>query len=1031
MIRYYSRSENGTLGGIILKSSIQFRFYRLLVLICLPSLLIILFLLCEQRQLALTQQSQQALRYAKQVSAIQQVELADTEQVLTQLATKLDHFNSADPSCPALLHHAMLLRPNLANIGVVNRHGDVLCTTHQQTQSAINIADRSYFQTALQSGQFSIGEYQIDRSMRRATVNFALPVYDGQDTFQFMLVAVKGLDHWSQTLAKLPLPPATKVMIADAKQQIVAQYPNAKAHLGKSVNSSWPTDLTQQAKLITAPDGQRLVYLKQPLSSHSEALEMYFSFDFESQLSRIDKRFALFIGLFITVIALLFWQAHWQLKRLLLTPLARLKTAISKLESGQLDPAFNNTSMPTEFAHLTERFANMAAIRLDAEDNANHRLAVLRALINALPDSYVRLDQQGRILSRYGALTDNQLLLRELLPEHIYKRICAELALLNDDTYVQLEFSPQLNQVIECRLCAIEGHPQALLIMRDISQRKHQEEALNLAALVYNNSSECMIITDANGFILDVNVAFTNVTGYSRAEVLGKSTAILGSGQHDRHFYQQMWQQLNDQGRWQGEIVNRKKNGELYTEWLTIDSVYDNNRQVYRRVAIFTDITEMKRKDELIYKQAHFDELTQLHNRLGLKKHLKKQLKPSDTPVSVLLLDIDNFKDINDTLGHYVGDLVLKETAQRLKQLNSAAFLSRIGGDEFVFVLPDDTQRSHSQALAKQVQGVLKPAFTIQSEQCHLSASIGIAVAPYDGKGTEAILKAADQAMYRAKQQGRNGYALFDDSLRQLAESRMQMLKGIRTALQQQEFTMHYQPIVDLNDNAIVKAEALIRWCHPEQGMISPGEFIPLAEETQLIHEIGDFAFTQALDTLAQLQRAGRTLALSINVSPVQFAAKNYTLSTWQQQLTRLQLYTEQVILEVTEGMMMHNDSRTQQRIEELKQQGFQLALDDFGTGYSSLAYLKQLDCQLVKIDKRFVDGIATNADDLTLCETIILMAHRLGLKVVAEGIETATQHQLLKQAGCDFGQGYYYSKPICQEDFLALVKEKSHITVA
>ncbi|RXF02947.1 EAL domain-containing protein [Pseudoalteromonas sp. PS5] len=1009
----------------------KFRFYRLLVLLCLPCLIIILFLLCEQRQQALTQQSQQALHYAKQVAAIQQVELADTELVLQQLSTRIDHLKVDNGNCPALLYHAMLLSPNLANLGIVNAQGDVLCTTHQTGQGAINIADRGYFKAAMRTAKFSVGEYQIDRSMQRATVNFALPIYDQQQQFLFMLVAVKGLTHWSQTLAKLPLPVGTRVMIADAKDQIIAQYPASKAELGRAVSTAWPRNLQQQATLLKTPQGNRLVYVKQPLDSSGRALQIYFSFDFESQLSKIDNRFAIFLGIFFSVVALLFWQTHWQLKQQLLKPLRTLTHAIAKLESGKQDSDFEATKVPSEFEHIAERFAHMARTRLAAEDNANHRLAVVRALINALPDSYVRLDQHAQILSRYGAYTDGAHTLEALLPEHIYKRICAELAMLNDDTYVQLEFSPTANQVVECRLCAIESHPQALLIFRDISQRKHQEEALNLAALVYNNSSECMIITDANGFILDANLAFTKVTGYTRAEVLGKSTSILSSGQHDHSFYKLMWKQLNEHGRWQGEIVNRKKNGELYTEWLTIDSVYDKNREIYRRVAIFTDITEIKRKDALIWRQAHFDELTDLHNRVGLKKHLKKQVNSSKRRTAVLLLDLDNFKDINDTLGHYYGDLLLKSVAERLKKISPQAFLSRIGGDEFVFVLPDDKDKTECKALAAQIQSALKQPFEIQDEQCHITASIGIAATPNDGNGAESLLKAADQAMYRAKQQGRNGYVIFDDTLRKVAESRMQMLKGIRTALNRSQFEMHYQPIVSLHDNHIVKAEALIRWRHPEQGMVSPAEFIPLAEETQLIHNIGDFAFTQSLDTLTQLQHLGHDTQISINVSPVQFAAKNCTLASWHDKLTTLNIAAKQVVLEVTEGMMLHNDSRTKQRVERLKQHGFQFALDDFGTGYSSLAYLQQLDCHFVKIDKRFVDSIATNEDDLTLCETIILMAHRLGLRVIAEGVETATQHQLLKQAGCDFGQGYYYSKPLPQNEFLALMTEKSHIAVA
>lgn len=390
-------------------------------------------------------------------------------------------------------------------------------------------------------------------------------------------------------------------------------------------------------------------------------------------------------------------------------------------------------------------------------------------------------------------------------------------------------------------------------------------------------------------------------------------------------------------------------------------------------------------------------------------------------------MDIDHFKDINDTLGHYYGDQLLTLVARALQSLEQTGVtLSRIGGDEFVIICEHCNSEAKAIALAERVQQVFKQDFVLDGESCHVGASIGIALSPRDGDSSELLLKAADQAMYRAKDQGRNGYACFDSTLRQQSEQRLLLLRDMRQALSDEQFVMYYQPIVNMQDQQIHKAEALIRWQHPDKGMISPGHFIPLAEETQLIHQLGEFAFQQTLQTLSRLQQRHGAFQISLNVSPVQFNAKHTSLLNWQAQLSDANLQPEDVVIEITEGLMMQGEGRSQARLGQLIQQGFSVALDDFGTGYSSLAYLKQMDTDFIKIDKRFVDGIEHNEDDLVLCETMIMMAHQLGLKVIAEGIETATQHELLKQAGCDYGQGYFYAKPMSKADLEALLLDKS-----
>ncbi|MDK1312516.1 EAL domain-containing protein [Pseudoalteromonas ardens] len=996
-----------------------------MLVLSLPGLLLILALLFAQRSNMLQLQEQQALMYANQVATLQHAEIAATRRLLQQLAYQPKNLQHQRGLCPQLLSSAQHLSPSFANFGLATPDGTVTCSL-SKISGPISIADRPYFQQAIDEGTFSIGEYQHDRSINTATLNFAHPVYqDGQ--LAMVIIAVKRLSHWSRSLSRLTLPQGTRVMVADHTRAIVAEYPYSNEPLGRAVAEDWPDGLNEQAVLLSDANGHHHVYIRLPLLAARGELTIYFAFPFEAAWQQTQRHFALVLSSFFVLLCLLIWLARHRLHKTLLQPLTQFRQAIAALAQGRSVDLTSHT-MPQELAKLGEHFESMAKVRLHTEQQLSHKHTELQTLLSALPDSYLRVDAQGQVLAKHGSLVQQGNTLSELFPNHIHKRIRVALTLLKDQPHLLLEYTQGDNQQgYEVRVQGMNHGEEAVIVIRDISHRKRQEEALNLAALVYNNSSEGMVITDAHGYILDVNLAFETVTGFSAQEAIGKTTAILNSGKHDRAFYRQMWHGLNETGRWQGEIVNQRKNGELYTEWLTIDTVYDEQDSPYRRVAIFTDITDNKLKDEQLWRQSHYDSLTDLPNRNSLKKHLNTLLATPDTSLAILLLDLDHFKDINDTLGHYYGDQLLAQVAKVLQSLEQPGVtLSRIGGDEFVIICEHCRTESDAIALAERVLNLFKQDFTLDGEHCHIGASIGIALSPRDGDSSELLLKAADQAMYRAKALGRNGYACFDSALRQQSEQRLLMLRDMRQALSDAQFVMYYQPIVTMHNQQIHKAEALIRWQHPDKGMISPAHFIPLAEETQLIHQLGEFAFQQTLQTLSHLQQQHGAFQISLNVSPVQFNAKHTSLLKWQDQLNDADLQPEDVVIEITEGLMMQGEGRSQARLGQLIQQGFSIALDDFGTGYSSLAYLKQMDTDFIKIDKRFVDGIEHNEDDLVLCETMIMMAHQLGLKVIAEGIETATQHELLKQAGCDFGQGYFYAKPMSQADLEALLLDKS-----
>lgn len=935
---------------------------------------------------------------------------------------------ASNGQCSSLLTHASLITPNIANIGLIDQNGDVLCTVKNINQS-INIKDRRYFQNALNTQQFAIGQFQVDRSINRLTVNFAMPVFDHHGNLTHILAVAKLLEQWSQSLKQLTLPANSQAIITDADNNIVANYPFDYAQLGQLANEHWPNMHFQGVLQFEAPTGERRIYLRQHIveNNSNSQLSLHLSIPFEHAIDAANRKVSLIFTLFIAALLLMFWQARKQLNKLLLQPLKSLQNALDAFAKVN-KTCFQQTGLSPEFKSIASNFENMATQRLTAENALAHKHAELASLIQALPDTYLRIDNEGKVLASNVTFSSPPKHILDLLPQQSCDQLLNTLQNHSLSDTNQFEFTTQVDgnlHTFEARTNLLDTHQQAIIVLRDITARKQQEEAMKLAAMVYKNSSEGMTITDANGIILDVNPSFEKVTGYSKAEVLGNNTALLGSGKHTKQFYDDMWQQIQSKGAWQGEIISKRKNGELFTEWLTINSVYDKTGQAYQRIAIFTDISEKKRQDELIWRRTHFDQLTELANRLELKRHLKQQLSDGHS-LAILLLDLDHFKDINDSLGHYHGDKLLYEVANRLNQLaGKCSLISQIGGDEFVLVISGQVEHQKLLQISEQILTILKPAIFIDEETCHISASIGIATAHKDGNTSGLLLKAADQAMYIAKQQGRNGFAFFDAQMREATEQRMLLLKDLRIAIQKQQFELYFQPIVEKSSRKAVKAEGLIRWRHPDKGIISPAVFIPLAEETQLILEIGEFIFASACRIQKKLLSANQQVQLSINVSPIQFSSKHSCLVDWKTHLDELSLNAEQFVIESTEGLMMNAQQRTQSRLSQLSKQGFALALDDFGTGYSSLAYLKQMDTDFIKIDKRFVDGIAENEDDLALCEAMIMMAHQLGLKVIAEGIETEAQHLQLLAAGCDYGQGYYYAKPMPERAFLDFMLNK------
>ncbi|MEJ2395730.1 MAG: EAL domain-containing protein [Candidatus Thiodiazotropha sp.] len=576
------------------------------------------------------------------------------------------------------------------------------------------------------------------------------------------------------------------------------------------------------------------------------------------------------------------------------------------------------------------------------------------------------------------------------------------------------------------------------LNLAGISIERHQTgEALRLAAAIYQNTSEAMMITDEKNLIVAINPAFTEVTGYTEEDVIGQDPGILASGSHDAEFFQELWQTLNTTGQWQGELWNRRKSGEEFVEWMTINTIYDSQGQVYRRVSLFSDITERKKADALIWRQANYDMLTQLPNRRLFTDRLEQGIKVAHREglrLALLFIDLDRFKEVNDTLGHHMGDELLVEAAQRIESsLRESDTVARLGGDEFTVILNELRDVSHVGSISQKIIDALAKPFNLREERVFISASVGITVYPDDGLVAEELLKNADQAMFAAKQNGRNRLSYFTNSMQESAQQRMRLIRDIHQALKDDQFSVYYQPIVEMASGSIHKAEALLRWRHPEHGFISPTEFIPIAEETGAIHEIGNLVFRESVQRVKEWRADyNPKFQISVNISPVQFLAEGFTDKELLANMRHHNVSPEGIVIEITEGVLLKANVNIKEKLSCLRDAGIQVAIDDFGTGYSSLAYLKRFDIDYLKLDKSFVRNLESDANDLALSEAIIVMAHKLGICVIAEGVESEAQRKILAGIGCDYAQGYLFAKPIPAEEFECLLQyEKGTIRYA
>lgn len=563
----------------------------------------------------------------------------------------------------------------------------------------------------------------------------------------------------------------------------------------------------------------------------------------------------------------------------------------------------------------------------------------------------------------------------------------------------------------------------------DITEQKHAEELLRVTSAVYRAMGEAVLIKDAQGNILMVNEAFAELTGFQSEDLLGKSFQSILVKRHGASSYSDIYTSIEAMGRWEGQAWIAVKGGQEMLRFVSIYSTFDQNGLPLQRVALISEVTDQRKARELINQQANFDPLTGLPNRRLMFDRLEQSIKQSirsGKSIAIAYIDLDNFKDINDSRGHDFGDQLLIAIAARLRsEVRETDTVARIGGDEFVILLGDLERPEVADIIVQEVAKKLADPIMVQDQAVFVTASIGVSMYPNDGADGKALLLGADQAMYAAKAQGRNNYQYFTPSLQINANYRAGVIAELRSALENKQFQLHYQPIVNLKSGKISHAEALIRWHRTSGEVVPPSSFIEIAEESGLIVEIGDWVWREALRFFSSLERPPE-FTLAINVSASQFNSNQHSAANWLDLLREYQISPELIVLEITERMMLIQSQRVLRKISMLQESGCKFSVDDFGTGYSSLSSLKNFNFDCIKIDANFIKPLKPGSQDAALVFAMVSMAKGLGLKSIAEGVETAEQAQILRVMNCDYAQGYLYSKPLPAAEFQKLLKDQA-----
>ena len=929
-------------------------------------------------------------------------------------------------------------------------------------------SDTEYFQSTVQleAGQVYLSDVTLNREHGhitkpyRPTMRAAVPIFSAEDTVFGIVVINMDFSRLLDALLRsrrqgdydyvtndsgdlLGVPNESEQYFGfefGHRWRIQDQYPE----LAGVFNDPKAVDATLRARL---PEDELLVHIHKVRfdpDNPARYLALAEGERYSSILERTGAAVNRVIALTVFLVALATLLALLQ-SRVITHPLRAITNATEKFANGDISISLPQHTQG-EIGILARSFTHMVEKVNEHTDQLRQSETFIRNVINSAADGIITINSDGSIRSFNRAaefifgFQASEVIGKNvsmLMPEpHRSKHDnyidnylqTGHARVIGNDREVEGQHKDGSVFPLDLTITKMLVDEQTIFIglVRDISERKRAEKELRLAAKVMDTSLEAIMITDSNNNIQSINHTFTAITGYSEEETLNKNPRILQSGKHDRHFYEEMWNTLKQTNSWQGEIWDRRKNGEIYPKWLSISVIKDNDGAITNHVAMFSDITERKLTEDRLFHAAHYDLLTQLPNRLLFNDRLEQAIERAgrkNWKLALLFLDLDNFKVINDTLGHDIGDELICQVASRLKTtLWESDTVARLAGDEFTVIVENIKDNQDAILIANKIVNTLSQPFQLKGQERFATASIGVSIFPEDGDDSRTLLKHADVAMYRAKIDSDHSFQLYKQEMSAGVSRRLDLETQLYRALDRGEFELYYQPQISLPGGDIVGVEALLRWHNSTSGEVSPAEFIPIAESTGLICPIGEWVLQEACSQhRAWLDKGISNLRIAVNVSAKQLL-NNKLPGILKKLLTQYGIEPRHLELELTESVFMENPEQATALLQEIKQIGSPLSLDDFGTGHSSLSKLKNLPFQTVKIDRSFVSDITSNPDDAEIAQAIIAMSHSLKRTVVAEGVETQEQLAYLMEMQCDIVQGYFFSRPVSAQEMEKLL---------